>query len=74
MAENTTTEQLLASNVPELPPPEARAEPEQTIRSVESIWPRHTCGKSETAVAISCCSFGTALGMLVLYGLCNFRE
>ena len=74
-----SAEHLLELNVPELPP----ANEEQQTRnetdastsnvvSLDSIWPKHTCGKSETAVGISACSCGAAVGMFVLYGLCNF--
>ena len=75
-------EQLLDTNTPELPaepleapcahpePPGARPENHRTI---EEIWPAHTCGKSETAAAISACACGAAVGMLVLYGLCNLE-
>ena len=63
---------LLESNAPELPEPEPAPAP-VAARSVESIWPPHTCGKSESAAAISACACGAAMGMLVLYGLCNFE-
>ena len=70
-------EHLLELNVPELPPAneqqQTRNEADtRNVVSVDSIWPKHTCGKSETAVGISACSCGAAVGMLVLYGLCNF--
>ena len=71
-----TTEQLLASNTPELPTDELAAAPPTpaNLRTIESLWPKHTCGKSETAVGISMCSYGAAVGMMVLYGLCNFKD
>ena len=76
-AVESTTQQLLDLNEPELPHAsrERLQEPQESLenhRTIESIWPPHTCGKSESAVAISCCSFGVAIGMLILYGLCNF--
>ena len=76
MATGGPTEQLLESNAPELPPedPAAVSPPPPNVRSMESLWPKHTCGKSETAIGISMCSFGTAAGMLLLYGLCNFKD
>ena len=47
-------------------------QPQQHVRSIESIWPKHECGKSESAAAISACACGAAIGMLTVFGLCNF--
>jgi len=63
------TEQLIESNEPrldEIAPP--------NHRTIESIWPKHECGKSESAAAISACACGAAVGMLVVFGLCNNIE
>ena len=69
-------EQLLDTNSPVLPEePTQPTQPQrpENYRTIESIWPPHECGKSESAAAISACACGAAMGMLVLYGLCNLE-
>ena len=67
------TETLLESNVPRLDP-EPRNDPPQQTRTLQEIWPKHECGKSEWAVGVSACACGTAIGMLLVFALCNSAD
>lgn len=70
------TELLIESNTAQLDPtPVEPAEPEPSnARSLEDIWPKHECGKSEWAVGVSACACGTAMGMLLVFALCNSSD
>lgn len=66
---SANTEALIETNTPELPPDEEP--PPRHARSLDSIWPKHTCGASEWAVGVSACACGAAMGIFVVFALCN---
>ena len=66
---SANTEALIESNTPELDPDVV--EPPSLARSLDSIWPKHRCEASEWAVGVSACACGAAMGMLVVFALCN---
>lgn len=66
---SANTDALIESNTPELGPNETPLP--RRGRSLDSIWPKHTCGASEWAVGVSACACGAAMGMLVVFALCN---